>query len=244
MNHETFQFNFAALDSKPAAEVLCAQLDAECATCVKRFASTRLRLLNRLTVTRCYLRNLPMLWLPKFLPTKVYGSCHRERDRQKVFGLLWWKCSCLGVLSYPAVWLVRLAPRDASVIDIKACNRRSWSSWCGVHWIDPKWTKRRLFITLMTKIHLTLLSCPKVLLKLRFLTSKMYSIGRAISSSSRVWTTTSGEFVYQISALCVDSFLRHCLHCLSSPYSSFSSGNVPIFSRSYICINSLWNTFV
>lgn len=56
MNHETFQFNFAALDSKPAAEVLCAQLDAECATCVKRFASTRLRLLNRLTVTSRYLR--------------------------------------------------------------------------------------------------------------------------------------------------------------------------------------------
>ena len=122
MNHETFQFNFAALDSKPAAEVLCAQLDAECATCVKRLASTRLRLLNRLTVTSRYLRNLPMLWLPKFLPTKVYGSCHRERDRQKVFGLLWWKCSCLGLLSYPAVWLVRLAPRDASVIDIKACT--------------------------------------------------------------------------------------------------------------------------
>lgn len=160
------------------------------------------------------------------------------------FGLLWWKCSCLGLLSYPAVWLVRLAPRDASVIDIKACNRRSRSSWCGVHWIEPKWTKRRLFITLMTKIHLTLLSCPKVLLKLHFLTSKMYSIGRVISSSSRVWTTTSGEFVYQISALCVDSFLRHCLHCLSSLYSSFSSRNVLIFSRLCICINSLWNTFV
>lgn len=83
MNHETLQFNFAALDSKPAAEVLCAQLDAECATCLKRLASTRLRLLNRLTVTRCYLRNLPMLWLPKFLPTKVCGSCHGQCDQQK-----------------------------------------------------------------------------------------------------------------------------------------------------------------
>lgn len=157
MNHETFQFNFAALDSKPAAEVLCAQLDAGMCDVRKAFRVTRLRLLNRLTVTRCYLRNLPMLWLPKFLPTKVYGSCHGRRDRQKV-NLVFCdeKCSCLGLLSYPAVWLVRLAPRDASVIDIKACNRRSWSSWCGVHWIDPKWTKRRLFITLMTKIHLTL----------------------------------------------------------------------------------------
>ena len=84
MNHETFQFNFAALDSKPAAEVLCAQLDAGMCDVRKAFRVTRLRLLNRLTVTRCYLRNLPMLWLPKFLPTKVYGSCHGRRDRQKV----------------------------------------------------------------------------------------------------------------------------------------------------------------
>ena len=53
-----------------------------------------------------------------------------------------------------------------------------------------------------------------------------------------------GWVVYQISALCVDSLLRHCLHCLFSLYSSFSSRNVPSFSRLCICLNSLWNTFV
>ena len=243
MNHETFQFNFAALDSKPAAEVLCAQLDAECATCVKRFASTRLRLLNRLTVTSRYLRNLPMLWLPKFLPTKVYGSCHGQRDRQKV-NLVFCDESAL-------VWVYCLIPlfdwsdlRHVTPQWLTSRHATEDLGQVGVVYTEPKWTKRRLFITLMTKIHLTLLSCPKVLLKLHFLTSKMYSIGRVISSSSRVWTTTSGEFVYQISALCVDSFLRHCLHCLLSLYSTFSSGNIPIFSRLCICINSLWNTFV
>lgn len=121
MNHETFQFNFAALDSKPAAEVLCAQLDAECATCLKRFASTRLRLLNRLTVTRCYLRNLPMLWLPKFLPTKVYGSCHGQRDRQKV-NLVFCDESAL-------VWVYCLTP----LFD-----------WSDLRHVTPQWLTSRL----------------------------------------------------------------------------------------------------
>lgn len=143
MNHETFQFNFAALDSKPAAEVLCAQLDAECATCVKRFASTRLRLLNRLTVTSRYLRNLPMLWLPKFLPTKVYGSCHGQRDRQKV-NLVFCDESAL-------VWVYCLIPLfDWS--DLRTWRLSDWHQgmqqkisvklvWCTLNWAEMDETK-------------------------------------------------------------------------------------------------------